>query len=282
MSGAPVAARALERLARRLGGVGSRLRSVGQRITLTTYVSLRHRSRPDDLFLVTYPKSGTTILQVMVHVLRGGSLDDCEHIGERVLWFEIAATRRPDLLESQPSPRCFKSHLLPYRLPRAARVIYLVRDVEDVALSYFKYRTGALGTNETLDEFVDRFARGKIPWGSWAEHVAAWARHRDEPRVLWLEFGELVRDRRGHAERIADFAGFDLGDQRESRIAAAVEATSLDTMRRQWQKLDPRLHAPGRRPGFCFVGEGRVGSGREVLSSAARARLAVEAGRASR
>ncbi len=74
--------------------------------------------RSDDLFVVTYPKSGTTWTQQIVKLIRNGGKEDDTKVVDAVPWLEAeeglvlsSGTKVDDML----SPRSFKSHT-PYHL----------------------------------------------------------------------------------------------------------------------------------------------------------------------
>ena len=84
----------------------------------------------DDVWIVSYPKSGNTWTRFLIANLTSG--------GERVDWTNIDR-RVPDiyqgrdsLYQSLPRPRYFKSHEA-YR-PEYRRVVFIVRDPRDVAV----------------------------------------------------------------------------------------------------------------------------------------------------
>src|SRR5580698_1578569 len=90
---------------------------------------------PDDIFLVSYPKSGNTWTRFLL-----GNLMSPD---ERVTFVNVER-KVPDIyakskkaLKKIPSPRVIKSHEC--FDPRYRRVIYIVRDPRDVAVSAYHY-----------------------------------------------------------------------------------------------------------------------------------------------
>ncbi len=220
------------------------------------------RPRPDDVFLVTYPKSGTTLMQMMLYQLTtGGGMDDIAHIDDVCPWIERELLRNgADRLEALTSPRYFKTHLLRRQLPRQGRFIYVVRDVRDVAVSAF-HHARLLGKTASLEAFTEEFLRQG--WGAsstWFQHLRSWWPHRHDPNVLFLSYEEIVADLAGTARRVARFCGLPL---REEDLARIVERCGLGFMKRHEEKLDSRfLDARPGLPGV--IRQGKAGSGREL------------------
>ena len=142
---------------------------------------LEYVPRPDDIFVVTYSRSGTTWMQMILYQLTTDGNMDFPHIYEYCPWFE-ASLRSAGGFEGRPSPRLFKSHLPYRRIPKGpCKYIYVARNGKDVAVSYFHYYQTHRAYQGTFAEFFDQFLAGKIPPGSWFEHVQDWWRHRHDP-----------------------------------------------------------------------------------------------------
>src|SRR4029077_1311614 len=80
-------------------------------------LATRFKPRPDDVFLVSFPRSGLTLLQMALYQLTTGGEMSFGHIAE------VSPTLETDLLQlgapqilALPSPRVFRSHLTYDRL----------------------------------------------------------------------------------------------------------------------------------------------------------------------
>src|SRR5262249_53366710 len=181
------------------------------------WVQLRYLEfvpRPDDIFLDTYSRSGTTWMQMILYQLTTDGNMDFPHIYEYCPWFE-ASLRAAGGFEGRPSPRLFKSHLPYHQIPRGpCKYIYVARNGKDVAVSYFHYYQTYRGYQGTFAEFFDQFLAGKIPPGSWFEHVHGWWRHRHDPNVLFLRYEDLLGDLEGSVRQIIAFCGFEIAPDR--------------------------------------------------------------------
>jgi hypothetical protein len=214
--------------------------------------------RPDDLYIAAYPKSGTTLLQMMVHQIRTDGRMDFPHINAVCPWIELEFHRNNAAgLEALESPRCFKTHLLYRQLPRSGRLLYIVRDVRDVAVSAW-HHARLLGGVGNLEDFTVGFLRRG--WGSsstWFQHLRSWWPHRRDPRVLFLSYERVIADLEGTVRRVADFSGLPL---REEEIPRIVERCGITFMKQHEEKFDSRFQ--GARPevqGFIRRGEAREG-----------------------
>ncbi len=191
--------------------------------------------RSDDIFIVTYPRSGTTWMQMILYQLATEGNMDFEHISQVCPWFERAAISGRKF-EDLPSPRIFKSHLAYKWIPKGpCKYIYVVRNVKDVAVSNFHFSASHFGYKKTFSEFFDIFMRGKLTFGSWFDHVTGWWTHQDKENVLFLRYEDLIQDLEGCLYKIADFCGFEVARERFPEILARC---SFAFMKQHESKFD--------------------------------------------
>nr|XP_006123299.1 amine sulfotransferase-like [Pelodiscus sinensis]XP_006123300.1 amine sulfotransferase-like [Pelodiscus sinensis]XP_025040544.1 amine sulfotransferase-like [Pelodiscus sinensis] len=193
--------------------------------------------RDSDVFVVTYPKSGTVWSQNILSLIyheghRGGT----ENIGliDRVPWLEYNL-RNVDYV-NRPSPRLFATHLPCNLVPRDLRnrrgkVIYVARNPKDVVVSYFHFSKLAvkLETISDFNIFLETFLAGKVSPGSWLDHIRGWFTHRDDFNILFLTFEEMKKDLRGAVLKICKFLGKQLTGK---ELDTVVEKASFDNMKR--------------------------------------------------
>jgi len=245
------------------------------RITRFARGALEMRTRPDDIFISSYPRSGTTWLQYIVHLLARGDEARFDHISEVVPWYERSlslGTRRAADFEHMESPRIFKSHL-PYPwLPRGARYVYAVRDGRDVAVSYHHLYRSHLGSRDNFDAFFERFMRGSLQYGSWFDHVASFKSHAAAPHVHLVSYEDLRSDLARELSKLSAFLGF---SHSPSRLAELAQACSFEAMKRDEHRFDHATEERalrGMRTG-AFLREGRSGGHAEYLSDSQLARF---------
>jgi hypothetical protein len=228
------------------------------------------KPRPDDIFIATYPKSGTTLMQMILHQLKTDGQVDFAHINNVSPYLELEFQQSQGrFLDRFESPRVFKTHLTADVLPvETGRYIYILRDARDVAVSAFHHTRLMGGMERTLEEFTENFLSSKkstqraiLGAGtvSWFEHLESWWPHRNRPNVLCLSYETMIVDLEGTVRKVADFCGFPLREEDMPRILANC---SLAAMKQHEEKFDPRFQfsQPGSQG---FIRQGKAGSGRE-------------------
>lgn len=221
---------------------------------------LAFRPRPDDVYIATYPRSGTTWMQYTVHLFLHGT-EEFEHLSDVSPWYErslaVGSLEASDF-ERFSGPRVFKTHL-PYEwVPRVGKKIYIVRDGRDVAVSYFHFYRSQLGFRGNFGEFLQRFLAGDLQYGSYFRHVAGWARHRDDPSVLWLRYERLSADQVGTLRLVGDFLGLDVDDVTIDRVRAATSFSRMKALEAKFDHATVVLRERGMRTSG-FIRAGRVG-----------------------
>jgi hypothetical protein len=223
---------------------------------------------PDDVFAVSYFRSGSTwvrfLLANLVHenqIITFANLND----------FVPSVVAVPDH-KLRNLPRVIKSHEC--FDPRYPRVIYLVRDPRDVALSFYHYsiKMRHLKDGFSLNEFVSTFLAGKpVPYaeriGTWEDHVLSWIRMRQgRSTFLLIRYEDFLSNPDNELAKLAALLRIDASPQ---RIARAIELSSASQMRTLEQKQWKQFNATkGSRPDIPFVREAKSGGWRKQLSKA--------------
>jgi hypothetical protein len=238
-------------------------------LALVQIARLKFEIRPDDIFIATFPKSGTTLMQMIVYQLTTDGRMDFLHINKVCPWIEIAFERNEmAFVERLASPRSFKTHLTPDKLRiETGRYIYILRDVRDVIVSAYHHNR-LLGVDVTLDQTTEQFLKAAdnphqpSHWPSWFAFVESWWQHRDRPNVLFVSYEAMVTDLEGTIRQVARFLGVDLREEDMPRI---LERCSLAFMKQHQDKFDPRLQAvlPDTQG---FIRQGKAGSGGQLDS----------------
>lgn len=190
---------------------------------------------PDDVFLVSYPRSGNTWTRFL--------LGNLIHQHEPVTFSNIES-RIPEIyfnpdraLRELPRPRMLKSHEC--FQPQYPRVIYIVRDPRDVAISFYHHniKAGNIPDDYAMTSFVPRFIAGEFDrkFGSWRDNVLSWLSVRgDSPNFMMLRYEDLKKDTTGALLQVIEFlqrASFRKLDSSPATLQKAVELSSPERMR---------------------------------------------------
>ena len=182
-----------------------------------------------DILLASYPKSGNTWVRFLVANLRHPDRAvGYDNLHQLVLDFDSSVKRDFD---RAPQPRIIKTH--GSFDPRYRRVICLVRDPRDVALSQYEHLRQLRRTDDefSMEDFIERFLAGELDrtLGSWGENVGSWlAARSSDPGFLLLRYEDLLESTARQLTRVADFAGLPASPD---GIAQAVERSSAEKMR---------------------------------------------------
>jgi hypothetical protein len=226
---------------------------------------------PDDIFLVSFPKSGNTWTRFLLANLRFPN--------EPATWANInrlipdpSGTAKRDF-DRMPRPRIIKSHEC--FDPRYPRVVYIVRDPRDVVLSQYHYhrKLRKIEDDSPLEKFVTRFLAGETcPHGSWGQNIATWLYTSEgSPRFLLLRYEDLIADTARELVKVADFLKFSAGPE---LIAQAVERSSADRMRSMEKaQTDKNALVKGSRKDLSFVRAAGSGGWRSELPAPMVARI---------
>ena len=201
------------------------------------------RLRQGDLFVATYPKSGTTWTRQIVRLILNNGEDDGKNLGaEAVPWLSALGKMGPPVdlaavTDAMPSPRAFSEHapynMMPGGLPSSspAKYIYVARNPKDMMVSsYYHLISGKeiFGFSGTWDDFFKQFMTGEVVFGSWFDHVLDWWKHKGDPNVLFLKYEDMHKDHPGAVRTIAEFMGIDLQPDVVDKI---TKESTIDRMK---------------------------------------------------
>ncbi|XP_030843935.1 sulfotransferase 1C3 [Strongylocentrotus purpuratus] len=242
-------------------------------------------TRPDDVYLITFPKSGTHWIMEIAHLIMNDLQAD--KINREAMLFALdqaMSNKVDDVTKVTPghevmakwrSPRIMASHLLeefaPDQIKKRSKVIYFSRNPKDAAVSYFKFLGPTFPDEmEGWKGFLRLFLSEKMIGGSWFRHVKGWWALRDQPNVLCCKYEDFHKDLRGSIKRVADFLDRPLSDENLNKI---VELTEMKGMQKTYQQLEEKMGATGRSMTrlfgqLPFLRKGKVGGWKDEFTVA--------------
>lgn len=189
--------------------------------------------RSDDVFIVTYPKCGTTWTQQIVKLLRNNGQQDNTNLTLSLPWLENSEISLD--LESVIQPRGFKSHMpydrFPYGNPKEtpSKYIYVARNPKDVAVSFYYHTKAAFFPNMDRESFWKEFIHGELEFGDYFDHILSWWAHKEDKNMLFLRYENMQKDLVSSISQIATFIGAEVSDEVIKKVA---EQTKFDNMKR--------------------------------------------------
>lgn len=228
--------------------------------------AVQYQPRPEDVFVATQMRCGTTWMQQIVHQVvtkgRGDFRDDgVRHLNVMSPWIDglnsVSMDAAPLIGDSRV--RIVKTHLPSGLCPWSAeaKYIYVARHPVSCFASVVDYYRTMVGPflppAETLAEW---FCSDKLYWGSWPRHVDGyWRWAQEKPNVLFVHFEEMTSDFGGVLDRVASFLGQGLSADDRARVTEHCTFKYMQA-REEWFEMAP--------PTMFSVREGRfLASGRQ-------------------
>lgn len=219
---------------------------------------------PNDIFVVSYPKSGNTWVRFLIANLV---------FKDEPITFSNIKNKIPDIYQYSdrklfqiPPPRILKSH--EYFDPRYKKVIYIVRDPRDIAVSYYYYciKYNIIRQDFKMDLFIDKFINGEIDnFGSWKKNVGSWiGARKGDPDFLFLHYEDIIRATEENLKKMAIHLGINASIESINR---AVELSSFEHMKNlEIKQFNEFRSAKNCKNNLHFVRKGQSGDWTEELS----------------
>jgi hypothetical protein len=232
----------------------------------------------DDVFVVSYPRSGNTWTRFLI-----GNLINPDD----PLTFANVESRIPEIyfnpdhkMRTLPRPRVLKSH--ESFQPHYPKVIYIVRDPRDVAVSYYHHavKWGNVSDGYPMEDFIPRFIAAEFDrkWGSWADNVLSWLYMRENSAdFLLLRYEDMKKNTVEELSRVSDFlerAGVAGVTTDVKRLERAAELSSSERMRELEQtQAKSWVLTKQTRQDKPFVRSATAGGWKSSLNAGSVARL---------
>ncbi len=180
----------------------------------------------DDVFLITYPKSGTTWLRFQIgYLLQGSAGEEIDfHNCHRL----VPSIGSPQEQQLASRPRVLSSHA-PYQR-EFNKVIYVVRDGRDVYVSYYHHLQQFLPPDTTFSQFL----KSRKIWPCrWSNHVTGWLTNSAPGQLLLVRYEDMLADGVDQLRRVADFIGI---EATTDDLKNAVARSTFDAMQKTESK----------------------------------------------
>ncbi|CAH1105251.1 unnamed protein product [Psylliodes chrysocephalus] len=190
--------------------------------------------RKDDIWLISFPRTGSTWCQEIVWLLGNnmdfeGSQSTLQQIRAPLIEMSVALyeyadqfknlfTNSVDFVNQLPSPRYVKSHLpfqlLPTEMQQVKpKIIYLIRDPKDTCVSLYYHCKLLHGFNVEFDTFCDLFINGAVIYGDLLDHYLEFWNRRHQENILILRYEDMKEDTKKAIKTVAKFIEKDVTEE---------------------------------------------------------------------
>jgi hypothetical protein len=220
--------------------------------------------REDDIYVITFLKSGTTWMQMILYQMLTDGNMNFHHIYDVSPWItnESIQGKDAEIVNKLPSPRIIKTHD-PYKNfdeNVKGRFIYVYRDGKDVAISLYNHIKNYNNAEESLDDNFKRFFHTTEEF-NFFDFTKDWLENKNNFQILYVDYNELKLDFDNTIIKIADFLKIDSGKLDWERIR---ERSYFQFMKEHESKFgeqpkDKRIYNE-------FIRKGEIGEGENLLS----------------
>ncbi|XP_064487657.1 sulfotransferase ssu-1-like [Ornithodoros turicata] len=217
---------------------------LSKNFTLENYrTAIAYRPRPDDLFVVTYPKCGTTWTQHIGYLLfhEGQPPSSAIDFFRSSPFLEMFGA---EAVEAMERPGLIKTHLPYSKTPKhpQAKYVYVCRNPKDCCVSFYYHTKGFSGyefSDGKFEDYFEIFMTGQTDYGDYFDHVLSWYEHRNDPNVKIIHYENMKADPRGAILDMAKFLGGDTYDiivKNENMLKNIVEYSDIKSMKQHAEK----------------------------------------------
>ncbi|MGH7766074.1 MAG: sulfotransferase domain-containing protein [Candidatus Binatia bacterium] len=225
-----------------------------------------YRPQPEDVFVATQMRCGTTWMQQVVYeiVHRGrGDLTDTGHghLYAACPWIDAVnsvSLEDAPLVGEKPT-RIIKTHLPTKLCPYSdqAKYIYVTRHPVSCFASIMDYNRTLLGPlMPAVETMVEWYCSDRMYWLPWAHHVAGWWQwSRTRENVLFIHYEEMTKDFGAVLDRVAGFLGYRLMAGEKQRVSEKCSFQYMKDNEELFEMAPPNM--------FSVLGGKFLASGKE-------------------
>ena len=267
--------------------------------------AINYQPKAGDVFIVTYPKCGTTWMQnIALYIFRKGK--ELENHGDFFRMCPFIDALGSQGIDLMPRPGAFKTHMPYNRMPYSpdAKYIYVLRNPKDCCTSFFYHAKMNIGFgywDAKFDDFFELFMAGEVEYNDYFDHLMSFYPHLNDSQVFFTTYEDMKKDTKGIVLKVAKFLGQEYIDtiERDNKVLnnilnfssfeylkenisklhdstllteAQLEDPNLLEGRRHMAKYARSLNPPPQGK-FQFVRKGIIGDWKNHLSGEQSERL---------
>lgn len=246
-------------VADRLSRIGAKFLKWSDKVNFEMF-KMQFGEREDDIYIATYPKSGTTLLQMILYQLTTDGKMNFKHIYEVSPWLRNACFKGEKVPEL-PSPRIVKTHddYKDFDKKVKGKFIYAYRNGMDVSVSLFHQNRNYNNSNLTFELFWNKNLKTKL----WFKHCKFWFENKNKLDILYVRYEDLIGDKRREIDRIIKFCNL---KPTEDQIERAMKYSSFEFMKEN-EVLFGDQPVERNKIYDQFIRKGQSGEGDELFTA---------------
>jgi hypothetical protein len=210
--------------------------------------------RPEDVFVTTQMRCGTTWMQQIVYEVVHGGRGDLSDAGHGHLyavspWIDAinsVSMEAAPVVGDRPT-RLIKSHLPASISPWApeARFIYVTRHPVGCFASIVDYYRALLGpVMPPMDTLVNWYCSPRMYWSPWPHHVAGWWDWAEtRPNVLFVHFEDMKRDLGATITQVSAFLDRPLSPDEHARVLSKSSFAYMQEHEDVFEMAPPTMYS---------------------------------------
>ncbi|XP_075160850.1 sulfotransferase 1 family member D1-like [Haematobia irritans] len=236
---------------------------------------LNYPVKKDDVYIVTYIKSGTTWMQETAWLLLNNlDLEKCRNLPqmERSPFLDFhgilpSAPNGIELSKTLPSPRLLKTHmpanLLPLQIWECKpKLIYVARNCKDVIVSSYHFvKNLGLWRCDNIGDYITDFMNNEVLYTCYWSHIVDFWKMRNESFIFFTTYEEMKQNLAGVIQKLCNF--LDRSELKPNEMETILKHLTFDSMKEN-EKTNLtgilKANVPGAKNEFEFMRRGIVGS----------------------
>lgn len=199
----------------------------------------KYNPAPDDLFIVTYAKCGTTWMQHIVYLIQNHGVPPAS-AGEFYRSSPFIELMGAECIEGMTRPGAIKTHLPFHLVPFSedAKYIVVIRNPRDVIVSLHYHWQMFPGYHYcgSFDDSFETFMGGEADSGDYFKFYRDWYAEKARHNILFVVYEQLKRDPERVVLDIAEFMGSEykeaLLDNDKAVLKNVLKFSHVDEMKK--------------------------------------------------
>lgn len=225
---------------------------------------------PDDIFIATQMKCGTTWMQQIVFEILHKGKGDLSDNGYRHMyalspWIETSP-RGSVPIEHAPYVSDYKKRLIKTHLPtllcpysQEAKYIYVTRHPVSCFAStvdFIEFLTGPMAP--ARKDMLNWFCSEKFYWLSWARNVDGWWQWSQQyPNVLFVHYEDLKSQPAEYIDKVARFLGIEINSEERQAILDKSSFGYMQAMEEHFEMAPPSVFSVNSNNRFMASGKNK-------------------------